>query len=88
MFDQVIDYISQLETPGYFITAGCSKEANKMPGGLRNFIYDKLSLINQGLKTRKFIYQEDGWRIILTFFPTTEVVEERYALKNEVYKRR
>lgn len=88
MFDQILDYINQLETPGYFITAGCSREADTMPEGLGNFIYEKLLLINQGLQARKFVYQEDGWRLILTFFPTNEVVNEKYALKNEVYKRR
>lgn len=88
MFDKILELIINIPTPGYFVTTECSRESSVMPSGLEDFVVHKHSLIIQGLKTRKFVYQADGWRLILTFFPTTEVVEEKYALKNKVYKHR
>jgi hypothetical protein len=40
-----------------------------------------------GTRSRRFVFQEGEWRIYLTFFPTDEVVDERYALKNKVVSR-
>jgi hypothetical protein len=58
-----------------------------MPMGLEGFIQGKLAQINQGISARRFAFCEGNWRMYLTFFPTTEVVDERYALKNKVISR-
>ena len=74
-------------TPGFFITAEMHLMGSKMPDGLEAFICKKLEHIKTGIRTRRFVFQEGGWRIYLTFFPTNEVVDERYALKNKVLSR-
>ena len=87
MEEQIWKYIAGMDTPGFFITAEMNRRGSGMPTGLEEFIYKKMRLIQEGLGTRRFVFQEDGWRIYLTFFPTTEVVDERYALKNKVVSR-
>ncbi|NDV59538.1 hypothetical protein [Bacteroides sp. 519] len=87
MYNTILEQASKIKTPGFFITVECSKETDKMPEAIEDFIFAKLELIKQGTSARKFVYQQDGWRLIFTFFPTNEVVDERYALKNKVYKR-
>lgn len=84
MIEQILTFISQISTPGFFVTAELSKEDIIFPTALEHFIKEKLQLIQQGNKGRKYVYQEKGWRIILTYFPTNEVVDEKYALKNKV----
>ena len=79
--------ISTLSTPGFFITAEIHRQGNTLPEGMENFITMKMELIREGLAARRFVYQEGEWRIYLTFFPTTEVVSEKYALKNKVVSR-
>ena len=79
--------ISTLPTPGFFITAEIHRQGNTLPEGMENFITMKMELIREGLAARRFVYQEGEWRIYLTFFPTTEVVSEKYALKNKVVSR-
>ena len=76
-----------MDTPGFFVTAEMQCVGNTMPKGLEAFIQKKLEQIRKGITGRRFVFQEDGWRIYLTFFPTTEVVDERYALKNKVVSR-
>ena len=88
MQSQIWQLIASLPTPGFFITAEMNRMGETMPKGLEDFIMQKLALIQNGLKVRRFAYAEGGWRICLTFFPTTEVVDERYALKNKVISRR
>lgn len=88
MQSQIWQLIASLPTPGFFITAEMNRMGETMPEGLEDFIIQKLALIQNGLKVRRFVYAEGGWRICLTFFPTTEVVDERYALKNKVISRR
>ena len=87
MEEQIWKYIAGMETPGFFITAEMQRLGNEMPEGLDSFIRKKLELIREGIGTRRFVFQEGEWRIYLTFFPTTEVVDERYALKNKVVLR-
>jgi hypothetical protein len=77
-----------MHTPGFFVAAEMDRMGKIMPVGLENFILRKLEQIHQGLRVRRFVFQEGEWRIYLTFFPTTEVVDERYALKNKVISRR
>ena len=76
-----------METPGFFITAEIHRKGEVFPAGLEEFIDRKLKLIQEGIGSRRFVFQEGKWRIYLTFFPTTEVVDERYALKNKVVSR-
>ena len=79
--------IAGMHTPGFFITAEMHRMGKEMPMGLEGFIHRKLKQIQEGLGTRRFVFQEGEWRIYLTFFPTDEVVDERYALKNKVVSR-
>ena len=76
-----------MDTPGFFITAEIHRKGEVFPVGLEEFVDRKLKLIQEGIGSRRFVFQEGGWRIYLTFFPTTEVVDERYALKNKVVSR-
>lgn len=90
MTEHILEFISKLSTPGFFITAEVSREGIVMPSDIERFIREKLVLIEQGTNARKFVYQKEDWRIIFTFFPTDRVVDEKYALKNKVlikYKR-
>ena len=76
-----------MHTPGFFITAEIVRTDEAMPMGLEAFILGKLMQIYRGIGARRFAFNEGKWRIYLTFFPTTEVVNERYALKNKVVAR-
>ena len=87
MEEQVWKMIAGMQTPGFFVTAEMQRKGSVMPEGLETFIHSKLALIHKGLATRRFVFQEGGWRIYITFFPTTEVVDERYALMNKVVSR-
>ena len=87
MEEQVWRKIAGMHTPGFFVTAEVQRMGSVMPDGLEAFIHSKLSLIRGGLTTRRFVFQEGEWRIYITFFPTTEVVDGRYALMNKVVSR-
>lgn len=87
MQEQVWKYIAQMPTPGFFITAEMQRMGEVMPEGLEAFICQKQRQIKEGIGARRFVFQEGEWRIILTFFPTDRVVDERYALKNKVLSR-
>lgn len=87
MEEQIWEYIAGMDTPGFFITAEMQRMWSVMPEGLDAFIRKKLELIRKGIGSRRFVFQEGEWRIYLTFFPTNEVVDERYALKNKVVSR-
>ena len=86
MTAKILKEISEIPTPGLFITAEFSQIGERMPVGIDSFIKSKLSIIAEGVHARKFVFQEETWRIILTFFPTNSVVDERYALKNKIMK--
>ncbi len=88
MQNRIWQTIASMHTPGFFVAAEMDRMGKIMPVGLENFILGKLEQIHQGLRVRRFVFQEGEWRIYLTFFPTTEVVDERYALKNKVISRR
>ena len=87
MEEQVWKMIAGMQTPGFFVTAEVQRKGSVMPDGLETFIQSKLALIHEGLATRRFVFQEGEWRIYITFFPTPEVVDERYALMNKVVSR-
>ena len=76
-----------MHTPGFFITAEMQRAGSSFPEGLEAFVAEKLEAIRNGIRSRRFVFQEGEWRIYLTFFPTDEVVDERYALKNKVVSR-
>ena len=85
--EQIWKSIAEMDTPGFFITAEVHRKGEMFPVGLEEFIRQKLRLIQEGIGSRRFVFQEGEWRLYLTFFPTTEVVDERYALKNKVVSR-
>ena len=87
LHEQIWKEIAEMHTPGFFITAEIVGTDECMPGELEGFIRGKLVQIHQGISARRFVFCEGNWRIYLTFFPTTEVVDERYALKNKVVSR-
>ena len=76
-----------MQTPGFFVTAEMQRAGSSFPEGLEAFVAEKLEAIRNGTRSRRFVFQEGEWRIYLTFFPTDEVVDERYALKNKVVSR-
>lgn len=86
MNEQIWKYIAELPTPGFFITADIMCEGEEFPIDIKEFIYEKLALIEGGVSARKFSFHTGGWRIYLTFFSTDRVVDERYALKNKMIK--
>ena len=72
---------------GFFITAEIVSEDHLYPVSLDKFIREKLNAIQaKGISGRKFVFKEGNWKIYITFFPRNEVVNERYALKNRVFK--
>ena len=87
MEEQIWKSIAEMGTSGFFITAEVHRKGEMFPVGLEEFIRQKLRLIQEGIGSRRFVFQEGEWRLYLTFFPTTEVVDERYALKNKVVSR-
>ncbi len=87
MQEQIWKHIADMATPGFFITAEMQRTGEVMPEGLETFILQKIKQIKDGIGARRFVFQEGEWRIYITFFPTTEVVDERYALKNKVFSR-
>lgn len=84
---EIWEHLSHLEIKGFFISAVISSVDEEMPILLDSYIAQKFNaIVNQGIHARKFLYKEKKWRIYLTFFPTNERVDERYALKNVVMK--
>lgn len=87
MQERIWKHIAAMQTPGFFVTAEMQRVGNSLPEGLEAFVSQKLEAIRKGTRSRRFVFQEGEWRIYLTFFPTDEVVDERYALKNKVVSR-
>ena len=87
MQERIWKHIAAMQTPGFFVTAEMQRAGNSLPEGLEVFVSQKLEAIRNGVRSRRFVFQEGEWRIYLTFFPTDEVVDERYALKNKVVSR-
>ena len=87
MQERIWKDIVAMQTPGFFVTAEMQRVGNSLPEGLEAFVSQKLEAIRKGTRSRRFVFQEGEWRIYLTFFPTDEVVDERYALKNKVVSR-
>ena len=87
MQERIWKHIAAMQTPGFFVTAEMQRVGSSLPEGLEAFVSQKLEAIRKGTRSRRFVFQEGEWRIYLTFFPTDEVVDERYALKNKVVSR-
>ena len=87
MQERIWKHIAAMQTPGFFVTAEMQRAGSSFPEGLEAFVSQKLEAIRNGTRSRRFVFQEGEWRIYLTFFPTDEVVDERYALKNKVVSR-
>ena len=87
MQERIWKHIAAMQTPGFFVTAEMQRVGNSLPEGLEAFVSERLEAIRKGTRSRRFVFQEGEWRIYLTFFPTDEVVDERYALKNKVVSR-
>ena len=87
MQERIWKHIAAMQTPGFFVTAEIQRAGNSFPEGLEAFVSQKLEANRKGTRSRRFVFQEGEWRIYLTFFPTDEVVDERYALKNKVVSR-
>ena len=87
MQERIWKHIAAMQTPGFFVTAEMQRVGNSFPEGVEAFVSQKLEAIRMGTRSRRFVFQEGEWRIYLTFFPTDEVVDERYALKNKVVSR-
>ena len=87
MQERIWKHIAAMQTPGFFVTAEMQRVGSSFPEGLEAFVSQKLEAIRKGTRSRRFVFQEGEWRIYLTFFPTDEVVDERYALKNKVVSR-
>lgn len=83
--DQIFRKVAEVTIPHFFITVEFSAMGESMPEHIETFLHEKHEVILQGAKGRKFVYKEGEWRLIFTFFPTDQVVDERYALKNKVF---
>ena len=82
LIDSLHREIAELIFPGFFIAALCRKVGDSLPIGIASFLQDKYILIEQGATGRRFVYREDGWYIFFTFYPTYQLVDEKYAMKN------
>lgn len=86
MIEQLLLYISGIHVKDYFIVTDMVKEGETIPDDIEHFLNEKRQLIESGISGRKFKYQNNGWILFFTFYPTTQGVDEKYALKNKVIK--
>lgn len=80
--DSVLQLISEIHIPDSSLPQIFCKLENFSPRN-RFFLKEKHAKIIQGANGRKFIYQQSGWRIAFTFYPTDRVVDEKYAMKTK-----
>jgi len=86
MDEDILKLVSQISTPGFFVTADVIQSSIENPNGIENFILQKIDSIRNGVSGRKFAFKENGWQINFTFFPTDQVVDKRYGLINKMIK--
>lgn len=84
--DDILQLIDEIPLRGFFVTADFTKISEETPQGIEEFLKEKYTAIQQGVAARKFAYQNAGWRIVFTFYPTDRVVDEKYAMKNKMIK--
>lgn len=82
--DSIFQTVAHVSVPHFFITVEFSAMGSEMPRFIEAFLKEKHKAILEGATGRKFVYREEDWRLIFTFFPTDKVVDEKYALKNKV----
>ena len=88
MKEDIWNHLAQNKGNKFFVTAEFIHEDQFFPESLDSFILQKTKdILEKGITGRKFIFKEGNWKIYLTFFPTDEVVDEKYALKNKFHKR-
>ena len=80
--DRIFHQVAEISIPCFFITVEFAAMGSEVPKHIETFLQEKYNAILHGANGRKFIYREEEWRLIFTFFPTDKVVDERYALKN------
>lgn len=85
--DDILQLIDEISLRGFFVTADFTKTSEETPQGIEEFLKEKYKAIQQGVPARKFAYQNAGWRILFTFYPTDRVVDEKYAMKNKMIKK-
>lgn len=86
MDEDILKIVSQISTPGFFVTADVIHSSIENPIGIESFILQKIDSIRNGASGRKFAFREKGWQINFTFFPTDHVVDKRYGLMNKMIK--
>ena len=86
--DSVLQLISEIHIPGFFITTDFLQTGEFLPQGIDFFLKEKHAKKIHSAKKKKIIYQQSGWRIAFTFYPTDRVVDEKYAMKNKMIKKR
>ncbi|MCC8188196.1 MAG: hypothetical protein LIP08_12015 [Bacteroides sp.] len=87
--EQILREVGEMTLPGFFVTAEVIRGAAEFPVGYREFLREKYqAIVEKGISGRIFSFRESGWHIRFAFFPTDRVVEEKYALKNRVIRRR
>ncbi|SHE35898.1 hypothetical protein SAMN05444405_101199 [Bacteroides luti] len=86
MDEDILKLVSQISTPGFFVTTEIIQSSTESPKGIEAFILQKISNIKAGATGRKYAFRENGWQINFTFFPTNQVVDKRYGLMNKMIK--
>jgi len=87
--EQILRETGDMEFPGFFVTAEVICCGAELPVGYTHFLREKYHAItDKGISGRIFSFRDNGWQIRFTFFPTDRVVEEKYALKNRVMRKR
>ena len=82
LIDSLHHEIAKLKFPGFFVVSLCRKVGEELPTENTLFLQNKHLLIQQGFTGRRFVYRNGGWYVFFTFYPTDELVDEKYAMKN------
>ena len=68
MEEQIWRKIAGMETPGFFITAEIHRKGEVFPAGIEEFIDRKLKLIQEGIGSRRFVFQEGESGVFISPF--------------------
>lgn len=85
--DLIFQKVAEISIPHFFVTVEfvvLGNDSSDILQHIEAFLWEKYEAILRGANGRKFVFHEGGWRLIFTFFPTDQVVDERYALKNKL----
>ena len=86
--DSILQLISEIHIPRFFYYRRLPANRRGYSSRNKRLLKEKYDKISHGASGRKFIYQESGWRMAFTFYPTDRVVDEKYAMKNKMIKKR